>query len=226
MRSIGKELSSLAPGELVRYCPELQGNWNSPDCFGTRMTFDISQVTLLKSRHDADTQCEIDLKDEDEKIMKAILEDDEVGCVPTFWMGLSNYSSRYPKCNTDSQYKRIAVLTTNFTSLENVRDQIVPPCQEMIIVTNVQMVKGRLRKGEDLYLDIQFRHVNDRYQVITNTRGFSVESCWSGIGGFIGIFVGVSLMQLPEIFLAFYTFLCRRSNKSEDKEKMGSKFKV
>ena len=223
LRSIGKELSSLTPGDLVRYCPEMLGSYSS-DCFGTRLTFDISQVTLLKSRHDADKQCENDLKDEDEKIMKTILEDDEVRCVPMFWMGLSNYSSRYPKCTTDSQYRRIADLTAGTQS--KIRDKIVPPCQEMIIVTNVQRVKGRIRKNKDLYLDFQLRHVNDRYQVITNTRGFSVESCWSGIGGFIGIFVGVSLMQLPEIFLAFYTFLCKRKNTSEEKEKKGSKFKV
>ena len=89
------------------------------------------------------------------------------------------------------------------------------------MVTNVQMVKGRERREgplkeptlneppglevQKLYLDIQFRLVNERYQVITNTRGFTIESCWAGIGGFIGIFVGVSLMQLPGLFFGFYT---------------------
>ena len=168
--------------------------------------------------------------------MESILNDTAVRCVPMFWMGLKNYSSTYPKCTTDSQYKRIGDLTRNFTNLEKVRKMFTPPCEEMIIVTNVQRVKGRLRKeyydddlqttvARSLYLDIQFRHVNDRYQVITNTRGFSVESCWSGIGGFIGIFVGVSMMQLPEIFMAFFTFSCKGGNKKDEDEKMASKFK-
>ena len=235
MRSIGKELSSMSHRDLIRHCPEMNGFWEG-QCFGTRLTYDISQVTLLKSRHDAENKCDKGLKDEDSKMMESILNDTAVRCVPMFWMGLKNYSSTYPKCTTDSQYKRIGDLTRNFTNLEKVRKMFTPPCEEMIIVTNVQRVKGRLRKeyydddlqttvARSLYLDIQFRHVNDRYQVITNTRGFSVESCWSGIGGFIGIFVGVSMMQLPEIFMAFFTFSCKGGNKKDEDEKMASKFK-
>ena len=230
MRSIGKELSGLSAGDLIRHCPEELGVWGC-QCFGSRLTYDISQVTLLKSRHDAEDRCDTELKDEDSMIMETILNDEWVGCVPTYWMGLKNYSSEYPKCTTVAQHQRIAYLTSNFTSLERVRKLFVSPCEEMIIVTNVQQVKGRLSKdpgnldppSKDIYLDIQFRHVNNRYQVITNTRGFSVESCWSGIGGFIGIFVGVSLMQLPEIFMTSFNFLCKRN---KEKEMTNSKFKA
>ena len=42
---------------------------------------------------------------------------------------------------------------------------------------------------------------------ISNLRGFTGESCWAGIGGFVGIFVGVSLMQIPEIFVEMFSFM-------------------
>ena len=52
-----------------------------------------------------------------------------------------------------------------------------------------------------LYLDIAINHFTEQYQAIINNKGFTVESCWAGIGGFVGIFVGVSLMQIPEIIM-------------------------
>ena len=58
-----------------------------------------------------------------------------------------------------------------------------------------------------LRLDIAFTHANPVYQVIKNGRSFSVESCWAGIGGFIGIFVGVSLRQIPELLFDFFKLI-------------------
>jgi hypothetical protein len=163
-------------------------------------------------------------------------------------MGWENYHVRYPRCTTDTQYKRINEITANFTSHELIRKKFNPPCEIMSIVTNVQKVKGRERRDKPLkehtfneyslkpeeigknvkkmYLDIQFRLVNDGFQVITNTRGFTAESCWAGLGGFIGIFVGMSLMQLPEIFFAFYTFLFKTTRKAREIAAIESKFKI
>ena len=243
MRSIGKEIASINLHDLIIHCPEKMGIFG-PACYGTHLSYDISQVTLLKNRHDSDHACNAALKDEDTEIMENILNDDMVKCVPTYWIGLKNYSSRYAKCTSDAQYKRIGEITANFTSHEFVRMKFKHPCEEMIIVTNVQKVKGRERRRntlieptfdpfwiqsdpdpyvEKLYFDIQFRHVNERYQVITNTKGFTVESCWAGIGGFIGIFVGVSLMQLPGIFFGFFTFLSKNPRKDSDNDQRKSK---
>ena len=58
------------------------------------------------------------------------------------------------------------------------------------------------------YLDLEFTiKTGGKYQVIENARAFSVENCWSGIGGFVGIFVGLSLMAVPDLLQDFYHFL-------------------
>ena len=238
LRSLGKEIASLTAQDLITYCPEHSGNYNG-DCHGTRLTFDISQVTLLKNRHDATKSCNDNLKDEDKHIISTILKENNIQCVPDFWYGLLNNTNfDYPKCNTQRSYKNIGMLTSNFTSNELLRKMFKPPCEEMIIVTNVQKTKGRkLRKkpliepqidqtAEDvemLYLDMKIRHVNDRYQVITNFKGFTGEGCWSAIGGFVGIFVGLSLMQLPEVILGLYHLLFK-TRKTLDKENINTKF--
>ena len=47
----------------------------------------------------------------------------------------------------------------------------------------------------------------DNFQNIVNHRDFTIENCWAGIGGFVGIFVGVSLMQIPELIIQFFDFV-------------------
>ena len=124
----------------------------------------------------------------------------------------------------------IAQATANFTSFEMARSSFKPPCKEMIIVTNVEKDQGRtfekynakwitfydayrrqydryLDYEEKVYLDISFGHVSERYQEISNIRGFTGESCWAGIGGFVGIFVGISLMQVPEILIGTFNYI-------------------
>ena len=54
------------------------------DCFGLILKFDISQVTLLQNRPDANAACNQKLKDEDFKILEIIVTDKTVNCVPVF----------------------------------------------------------------------------------------------------------------------------------------------
>ena len=55
-----------------------------------------------------------------------------------------------------------------------------------------------------LYLDINFRNNNPLVQIIESRQSFTIHACWAGIGGFIGIFIGVSLSQLPQMISCFF----------------------
>ena len=59
-------------------------------------------------------------------------------------------------------------------------------------------------------LDLEFIQGNEMYQEIDNVRYFTLESCWSAIGGFVGIFVGYSLLQLPELFVKYCQWLNKK----------------
>ena len=223
MRKIGKELAGYTANDAANYCSFLPSfppkESEKLTCYGTRISFDVSQITLLKSRHDAENACNPDLNDEDMEIMKTLVQDKILGCRPLYWKGLEAVGSM-DECTELLQYKHISETLNNFTSYEKIRKRFTPPCKEMIIETNIQSRKGRKLKQKKfdrdqvseehetgLYLDLQFRYVNDRYQVIENSRGFTMESCWAGIGGFIGIFIGLSLMQVPEILYQFFNFI-------------------
>ena len=238
MRGIDKQIASFTKGDLAKHClnmmrystfpmPESEFSLWTEKCFGSKLAFDVSQVTLLRSRHDSRKPCNPLMKDEDREIMKALINDKQLKCVPSYWKELP-INTDYQECNETHQYRYISDMTANFTNvgedgiIGKIKHQFYPPCDEMIIVSNKQYLKGKEMVWNDLNghedfmthenetkvrLDIVFTHANPVYQVIKNGRSFSVESCWAGIGGFIGIFVGVSLRQIPELIFDFLKFI-------------------
>ena len=223
IRKIGKEVASYTAKDATIYCSSFpyppRHFYEEHDCYGTRLSFDVSEVTLLRSRHDAKQSCDVELKDEDSKIIETLIKDEMLNCRPLYWKGLKSIPS-IDDCTNFLQYKYISEISNNFTNFRKIRNHVNPPCEEMIIVTNVQTRKGRKlswknlndnqqidENEQELYWDIQFSNINERYQVTENSRAFTGESCWAGIGGFVGIFVGMSLMQVPDLLCKIYQII-------------------
>ena len=129
-------------------------------------------------------------------------------------------------CNETWQYRFISEIPANFTDfgtddkMKKVRQQFDPPCEELHVGTNFRHEEGREYKVEDinqngkfdenetgLYLDLNIRNTNPVFQIIENGQSFTLEGRFAGIGGFVGIFIGLSLRQLPQIFLQFIHFI-------------------
>ena len=71
---LGKEISSFTPQDLTSYCAELSGTHIPTDiCYGTHLSYDISQVTVIKSRPDANNPCDETLHNEDHEIIHTVL---------------------------------------------------------------------------------------------------------------------------------------------------------
>ena len=49
------------------------------------------------------------------------------------------------------------------------------------------------------HLTIKVSYVESTYQETENVKEFPFESFFSSLGGFIGIFLGYSMLQIPEI---------------------------
>ena len=60
---------------------------------------------------------------------------------------------------------------------------------------------------------INFRYPEENYQEIENVRDFGFESFWSAVGGFIGIFMGYSMLQIPELLSILPPLFRRLKNK-------------
>ena len=73
-----------------------------------------------------------------------------------------------------------------------------PPCVDMypIVGWNWLQDESTTRTNE---IHVKFYYQEHYYQELTYTADFDLETFISNIGGFVGIFLGYSMMQLPEL---------------------------
>ena len=53
------------------------------------------------------------------------------------------------------------------------------------------------RSKNDAFVEIIY--VDKYYEEITQAKDFGFQDFWANLGGFIGIFLGYSMMQIPEL---------------------------
>ena len=197
----------------------------------------INQVETLRKRIDSVDPCHDDtLHTEDQEWILRVIKD--VGCIPTFWKSLvlkitkQNLNElKLDSCTTPSEYGSI----NNYTSRYNTMKKLKPtlkPCTQTLILANMDIYYLSAEKHEFL---VKIIYNNEEYKEIVNGKGFNDETLLSTVGGYIGIFLGISLLQLPSILDAFVTWI--KSNKAlgytpatgrqiEIRRKLGRDFKT
>ena len=86
-------------------------------------------------------------------------------------------------------------------------DHLNLPCSEITTTSNIEEdMKHRLGTSIRLF------YRNDRYEEITNLPDFEFNSLWLSIGGFVGIFLGISVFQIGEKVLEIINKLILSNN--------------
>ena len=161
-----------------------------------KINFKISQVSILRKRPDSNLPCNPHLYDDDLELKKQVLRD--VGCIPIYWKNSMAMTSKPEICNNSETLKKIWNMVQNFTQIQS---KYEPPCNEMKLT-----VTSDTQTPENSF-QLNFRYLDKNYEEIVNEREFGIESLWSTVGGFVGIFVGTSLSQLPKLVTITWTWL-------------------
>ena len=103
-------------------------------------------------------------------------------------------------CDSADQLYAIAKMVKNY---EKIMKSYTGPCNEMKTVSSVQVQKS-IAMMLYHYISIKIAYLDDEYQEIINVRDFGFESFWSGVGGFVGMFLGYSLLQVPELLTSLW----------------------
>ena len=159
--------------------------------------YQLTEVEILNKRATASTPCDPDLKSEDSVIIVEIIK--LVGCIPTYWKQFSILDrslADYAGCDKQEQFQKFARFLPHFATgnhfSEKIQHSYMPPCEETKSwgkTTKNQVYPGALFFQKVIY-------VADVYKSITNNEAFSGQDLWSQIGGFVGIFLGYSLLQV------------------------------
>ena len=169
----------------------------------------VVYVDVLRKRKNSNIPCNPALQNEDNQIRHSIV--DAVGCIPAFTRPflnpslLLNESAINSTCNR-AQYRRISQLYTNFLQT---KEWYTQPCSRMnTIVTTADSITENKPLLTDLFLatlkpsftiEFTLEYLTGSYRETVNKLDFDIATLWSQIGGFIGIFLGYSLLQVPEL---------------------------
>ena len=172
---------------------------------------DVTGISLLRLRKDANIPCDEKLANDDMNWMQHVME--EVGCVPLYWNFLELKTST-PLCNETNQYKKF---TEYFARNERRRvyevfDKYKAPCTRMRILSSIKF----LEHYEKEKLKVDVRYLTREFEEIENVRDVDVETLTGDIGGVVGMILGVSIIQLA-ILLSFMVKTMIGSLKSKIK---------
>ena len=155
---------------------------------------------------------------------------EEIGCVPPYWKTTRNFS----QCQSQTQMKMFAreAFKAYNGNMEDVRD-IVQPCIELKKITYSHTDTEYESKSYKEYfpgLEPKYNESstaffidfsNSDFKEIKEVEAFGIESLVGNVGGYIGLFLGLSIIQLPT-FCVFWgqKFAIRGKEISDNQRKL------
>ena len=205
------------PGQLMTQIyrrPTLSIDLTDPLLVKPSYSIGVSQLQILKKRHDSSIGCNSDLYSTlDMRWREEIMI--STNCIPTYLKSLNrsiNFQNRKIKdCTTSQEYSNLADVLSGFDE-KNYEQSCIWPT----IITNFKQHLGN-QSVSDLKIDIF--HESEYYIEIRNSKEIKVDELWSQIGGLIGIFLGYSLLHIPNIVFCLIMEMkncCNKEKKLND----------
>ena len=97
----------------------------------------------------------------------------------------------------------------NITTYDEIYKNYIEPCAKMTNQVSVATVSSNT---ENIRSRIKVVYLEKEYQHVKNFKDFGFEAFFSGVGGFVGIFLGYSLMQVPELISNIAVLLPKLKN--------------
>ena len=157
------------------------------------LEFKISQVQTLRKRHDSNTPCNKEIDSYDMYLLKELSKD--LNCVPSYWIDILRGHHELEECTSS---KKLQLAYGNISDVKNILSWNQIPCDEMLLLS----IDSINEKPDPVPKDIviKFYYAEPIYEEIKYTKAIGFVNWLSNVGGFLGIFLGVSMMQFPELF--------------------------
>lgn len=189
------------PGGLIR-------NFDNPSFRSTFEAYQkdkilelkVSRVVKSKRRSDSNVPCNPNIDNDDETFQNEVIR--RIGCVPVYWSYLLQVLETPKLCNSAEELKNSTELINNIKDVLSTYD---PPCLDM--TTLVMFTRDSHQRTGRFFIKVLY--TEKFYQEIKNIKAFSFETFWSTAGGYLGFFLGYSLLQIPDLLTQLPPFLRR-----------------
>ena len=175
------------------------------------LEFKLSECKRLIKRHDSNEKCNANMPNYDKYLQHKMAEKlmEETGCVPIYLKVMLSNESRFNVCQSPTELKKAYQL------LEDEKKNLgryEKPCDEMLVLSIDSINNNPLPIPDDIA--IRFIYTEKMYEEIRYIKELGFENWLSNVGGFVGIFLGYSMMQFPEFLLLFANAFNRKRLKS------------
>ena len=206
---------SLEMKIIVHYPGQLLRNYDNSRYTSTFHSHNMDQVlelrishsTTLKNRPNANVKCDNTIKGDDTKFKEEVVK--KISCVPVYWKSTMWHQNEFEVCQSSKQLRDATFLIENKKDFMESYD---PPCVEM---NTMVMVNKDLPQEKD-ELKIVIRYTEDVYQKIANIQGISLLAFFAQWGGFVGIFLGYSFLQIPELINDAKNYFNSKNKKTKE----------
>ena len=176
-------------------------------------SFLVEMISVFRKRNTFHKECNKDWAGFDKMVFRDVIK--TANCRPPHW----NISSDYPICNSKEKM-------TNVTIPESAGGKIASntflkkfkgPCDGILEAKSKTLLeRRRLTFGGSMSMDdvdsadLEFYFMNDEYKEIKYTREFDIESLIGNVGGYIGLFLGFAIWQLPDAMRFLMNKFCNQ----------------
>ena len=171
------------------------------------LDFRISQVKQLRKRSTSVPPCNDDLLDYDQFYKESMIS--KLGCIPPYWMNEFSNKSKLGECASPKQLKDAY---SKIKEQERIGDLNEIPCNEMILLSIDSVNNEPSPRPKDV--SIKFIYTEKSYEEIRYNKMIGFDGWLSNVGGFVGIFVGYSMLQIPEILACIIGLLDGKNLKA------------
>ena len=178
------------PGQLIRSLAIPSFTSSFADYQSTKLlSFKMSQSTIIRKR----SNCNSNIHDYDMYLLAQVM--NKTQCVPPYWMDIIKDDRGLEMCT--SQHK-LRLADREIRNWKNLMRSYDSPCTDMYNIVGWNWVDVEGTKNSDT-IQIKFYYQEQYYQQLRYLPDFDVETFISNIGGFVGIFLGFSMMQIPDL---------------------------
>ena len=171
------------------------------------MKFKLQKLEVIRHRETSTEPCNKNWKEDDETMLRQKIK--RIGCKPSYL----KVSSDYPTCKSQKHMKMFT--TFNLSHYH-------PPCvsiQKILYAYEEyddleDWTYGWMNETNDIF-EVILEFMGDTYMEIEQVRSYGFQDVVGDIGGYLGLFLGFSLLQIPQIINAIMSgieILVRRKN--------------
>ena len=189
------------PGQLLRH--QMQKYvWksleNKTSAYVT-MRFKVQKLEVIRNRETSNKPCNKNWKEDDKTMLLQKIS--RIGCKPSFL----KINSNSPICKSQNHMKMFATFNSSHYR---------PPCQSIQKILYAYEEYGILEDWTDEWtseiddiFEVMFEFTDGTYMEIEQVRDYGVQDVVGDIGGYLGLFLGFALLQIPEMIFTIISWI-------------------